>query len=72
MGKLLVIGRGRCSLCPSRCASIGADHQAPGKPDKTRSIPSKWRYICRSSPHEAGGDTRNTVEVVTDGCTADR
>lgn len=32
--------------------------QAPGKPEKTRSIAPNQGYICRSRPHEGGGETK--------------
>lgn len=35
--------------------------QAPGKPEQTRSIAPNQGYICRSCPHEGGGDTRGNM-----------
>ena len=32
--------------------------QASGQPDQTRKIAGTTGYICRSSPHEAGGGTK--------------
>ena len=40
------------------CFKKQAGQQAPGKPDPTRSIAPNQGYICRSRPHEGGGDTR--------------
>lgn len=42
---------------PKGFRRYGNGQQAPGKPDQTRSIAPNQGYICRSSLHEAGGDT---------------
>lgn len=43
---------------PKGFRRYGNGQQAPGKPDQIRSIAPNKGYICRSSLHEAGGDTK--------------